>query len=321
MLAWTAMDAETNELLDKRSQDPGPAGDFVIIDAHATPHLVRRLCRITVTLVDWASVLEIATIVIDSESSLKDAASFPDDLRVWLALLVGDSISCGYALSTEDGGQPIPHGYLDAFPSVAQKLLRYHDPSFNMRIQTIAYPGIALVSSMKEGTDEGMSAGMVDKFFHITPWDESLCPTLTEESPSVLIIALGTNDEALGVTTDRFSAVLRDFMRRLIRIFEASLVHIVVLEPFPDFTDHAADGSPPPSPLFTECIAMTLDEMRRSHQAILFHAFRITSGIEGKHTMDGLHPTVEGHEVYGLNFAKELSSMLSVPRALGTRSG
>jgi hypothetical protein len=77
-------------------------------------------------------------------------------------LLIGDSISCGYALLPEEGGKWIPRGYDDAFPSAAMRLLRQQN--YNVQIQTMAYPGIALVRRTADKVNA--SHGMVDKFFH-----------------------------------------------------------------------------------------------------------------------------------------------------------
>ena len=80
-------------------------------------------------------------------------------------LLIGDSISCGYA--SQENGQST-RGYHDAFPAIAQRLLRKQEVSFTVQIDTIAYPGITLVNPTESGAEEGMARGLADRFFHVS---------------------------------------------------------------------------------------------------------------------------------------------------------
>jgi hypothetical protein len=82
-------------------------------------------------------------------------------------LLIGDSISCGYTLHPQPSGQPT-RGYHDAYPAVAQRLLREQEHPVAIQIETIAYPGIMLVNPTESEAEEGMARGMVDKFFHVS---------------------------------------------------------------------------------------------------------------------------------------------------------
>lgn len=58
-------------------------------------------------------------------------------------LLMGDSTSCGFALSEENSGQPIPR---DAFPSVIQWILSQDDNSLGILslFESIVYPDVSL---------------------------------------------------------------------------------------------------------------------------------------------------------------------------------
>jgi hypothetical protein len=82
-------------------------------------------------------------------------------------LLIGDSISCGYTLASQESGQPI-RGHHDAFPVVAQRLLRKHENPSTVQIDTIAYPGITLVNPTEDEAAEGMARGMAGRFFHVS---------------------------------------------------------------------------------------------------------------------------------------------------------
>lgn len=82
-------------------------------------------------------------------------------------LLIGDSISCGYTVSTRETGHPT-RGYYDAFPAIAHRHLRDQKDSSTLQIDTVAYPGITLVNPTESEAEEGMARGMVDRFFHVS---------------------------------------------------------------------------------------------------------------------------------------------------------
>lgn len=91
-------------------------------------------------------------------------------------LFIGDSLSCGLALEKCDGGQPIPRGVLDAFPSCAISILN-EKHSYNLSLEVVAYPGITLVGLQR--SDDGDSAtawalGMIDRFFHVSSLPSNL---------------------------------------------------------------------------------------------------------------------------------------------------
>jgi hypothetical protein len=62
------------------------------------------------------------------------------------------------------------HGCLNAFPFVAQHLLRAAGrPNFQrLEIDLVAYPGTTLVTPTEAEVSEGMSEGMMRRFFHIS---------------------------------------------------------------------------------------------------------------------------------------------------------
>ncbi|KAJ7820743.1 hypothetical protein B0H14DRAFT_2833211 [Mycena olivaceomarginata] len=123
----------------------------------------------------------------------------------YLILFIGDSLTCGLALERSGGGQPIPQGVLDAFPSRA----------------VVAYPGISLTRLGRPEDDDSAASsenlGMTDKFFHKTPWDTTAWTT--RGSPRFICIALGTNDEANDVPPDLFRLTLERFIQRLSAAF------------------------------------------------------------------------------------------------------
>jgi hypothetical protein len=87
-------------------------------------------------------------------------------------LFIGDSLTCGLALERSDGGQPIPQGVLDAFPSRAVSILRERN-SNPLSLEVVAYPGISLTRLGRPKDDDSAASsenlGMTDKFFHVSP--------------------------------------------------------------------------------------------------------------------------------------------------------
>ncbi|KAJ7694901.1 hypothetical protein B0H17DRAFT_1057076 [Mycena rosella] len=166
-------------------------------------------CNVEITLIDWASILE-------TDGFISDRTEHVDrDLTVanHQILFFGDSMTCGLALEASDGGQPVPHGILDAFPSQTISILR-EKHSYLLSLDVVAYPGISLVGLDDSGSS--LVTGMVDRFFHVsftlgtpwTPWG----------SPQFICFALGTNDEA----NDVLPQIFRSTLERLIRTLSAT---------------------------------------------------------------------------------------------------
>jgi len=71
------------------------------------------------------------------------------------------------AVPSDQGGEPVPFGILDAFPFVAQRLLLEGNPSRKVSIDFVAYPGLNLVRPTEEEKLKGFPSGMVDAFFWV----------------------------------------------------------------------------------------------------------------------------------------------------------
>lgn len=150
----------------------GPSQEVTLIDGIPQELPV----KVTITLIDWASVFELQSIMVDSvsrslillyssvtphqeDSILPLPEPVPPPDRV---LGIGDSITAGYS----DGSQPIPFGCLTAFLHVARNRLK-DNTGADVELELIAYPGITLASPTPEEVREGAGSGMVDRFFHV----------------------------------------------------------------------------------------------------------------------------------------------------------
>jgi hypothetical protein len=84
-------------------------------------------------------------------------------------LVIGDSISCGYIGDSLSGAASCSCGYLDAFPSVTQRLLNAPGtalPAFC--ITSVAYPGITLANPPGEDDSACAPRGMAERFFQVS---------------------------------------------------------------------------------------------------------------------------------------------------------
>ncbi|KAF8218109.1 SGNH hydrolase-type esterase domain-containing protein [Mycena galopus ATCC 62051] len=247
--------------------------------------------HVEIVLIDWASVLEIEGFVCADPATIVSPASLPKDQ----ILFIGDSITCGLALDESDGGQPMPRGILDAFPHRAISLLReklLHPLSFEM----VAYPGISLVSLDPPQQDSTLRTGMVDRLLHISPWDTAAWTP--RGNPTFICIALGTNDEANDVSPALFRRTLQEFVRTLSITFPS--VKAFYVPPFRDFSE--ADAGEIYSDLVSHPV--TVDDL------LIEVCTGINSGMTSEHTVDGLHPTLAGHDILAGNLAQFLVPQL-----------
>ncbi|KAG6809514.1 hypothetical protein H0H92_015960 [Tricholoma furcatifolium] len=204
---------------------------------------------VELTLIDWASILEIETFITAAGDTIFDP---PHDPKTIHARFVGDSISCGYS----DGSKPVPRGCLDAFPFIARDALRKEGVAMN--IDMVAFPGASL-------TD----------------------PTQEEE---------GTNDDARDVDPTRFRISLCTLLS-MIQVYNCiSLKHIVLLYPFPDFRDHNRGGTEDSLASHVPSFVVSLQNL---FPYVNISAYNIAQELKEEHTMDGLHPTVEGQAILG----------------------
>jgi len=72
------------------------------------------------------------------------------------------------AISSEQGGEPVPFGVLNAFPFVAQRLLLEGKKSTNVSLDFVVYPGLNLVRPSEEEKLKGFPSGMIDAFFWVS---------------------------------------------------------------------------------------------------------------------------------------------------------
>jgi hypothetical protein len=222
MLAWTFTEPGkyNAEPLIVGSADVELFQEIVLLDESIAPQRLGQPYCVEIILIDWASVIEIDAIIIDTVSV---ETVFPSNSLLFseigtlysaVALAFYTSRECVvdrrlyimriYNLSRR--GERFPFlGYLSAFPSVTQRLLRDSENDLVVAIRTLAYPGMTLVSPAGEA-DGSMARGMVERFFHVSddiyhnlplmvqafkcsPW--TTFPWFFKESPSVIVIALG----------------------------------------------------------------------------------------------------------------------------------
>ncbi|KAF8574097.1 hypothetical protein K439DRAFT_1642445 [Ramaria rubella] len=242
---------------------------------------------IELVMIDWASVFELEAIITTCAEDIRSISEEP----VSHALFIGDSVSCGFS----DGSQPLPRGCLDAFPFLARDVLR-KEMNTDISVDMVAFPGIRLVDPTEEDA-EGIAKGMVSRFFHASPWSDA--PYEGEEfQPTFVVLALGTNDDAEDVEPLRFQEALDSFINKLSTLYSTSLRHIVLIQPFPDFTDEetSMSGLAGLASRFP-CFAKVLSG-RLQHQQVSVFTYDIAN-LREEHTMDGLHPTVEGQSMLG----------------------
>ncbi|KAF7324951.1 Lipase-GDSL domain-containing protein [Mycena kentingensis (nom. inval.)] len=259
-------------------------------------------CDVHLTLIDRASVIDIQGFVAPSRIS---APSLTNQIRQKI-LFIGDSISCG--LSPEDVAAPaLPLGVLDAFPyqfvsAISRSL------GIRIEVEVVAYPGISLC-----GTDG--AAGMAQRFFCSNPWTSSLLPssTVCTDNTKIVCIALGTND---AVSPGAFCDTLCTFVRKLCSSPTLSKVEAVyIIPPFTDLNDSSAD---PILKKLTQALlpsTLALSAGSAVHVTTLPHA-DVNCGLTKENTLDGLHPTLEGHAILGANLARILQNDAVFVRAL-----
>ncbi|KAK7052483.1 hypothetical protein R3P38DRAFT_1647259 [Favolaschia claudopus] len=261
-----------------------------------------RDCDVEIMLIDWASVLEIegfSTPVYDPDQF--GIVNLNPSHTTEQMLFIGDSITCGLALDKSAGGQPIPRGVLDAFACRALSILQ-EKHSRVLSFEALAYPGICLVGGRRENRDSADDGelGMVDRFFHTSPWEA--VPWRPRGRPRFICIALGTNDEANDVSPSVFRDTLMNFIRKLAAVFD-SVKAFYIVPPFRDF--HEVDSGKIHCDLVSDPIIV--DDL------LIEVCGHINSRMIAEYTVDGLHPTVEGHNVLADNLAGFLVDHLPPP--------
>ncbi|EIM81747.1 uncharacterized protein STEHIDRAFT_172009, partial [Stereum hirsutum FP-91666 SS1] len=256
---------------------------------------------VTITMIDWASVLELETIVFETADG--DLPIVPaSDAQALQVLFVGDSMLCGFT----DGTRQIPNGCLDAFPYLFWRDLRSY-LSLNIAVDVVALPGVTLVDHPDEHDKTTVVRGMAHKFFKAFPWDNDGLDQVIDSGrkPSVIVIALGTNDEAMGVSAEDFINTMRAFVTRLLVTDTSAhrVKHICFIHPFKDFGDVPETSLGPSFPKLLETLSR---DFQHAQKDITLHSWDTGAVLLQEHTIDGIHPTVEGHRILG----QELSRVL-----------
>ncbi|KAJ6551768.1 hypothetical protein B0H19DRAFT_1158820 [Mycena capillaripes] len=250
-------------------------------------------CFVEITLIDWASILEIDGFVSTHRSTIERKVLVAKDQ----ILFIGDSLTCGLALDPSAGGQPIPRGVLDAFPSRTISVLS-DNYSYDLSLEMVAYPGMSLVTIEQQDENDCTAPGtfgMVDRFFHTSPWDATAWTP--RGTPKFICIALGTNDEANDVVPSVFRSTLEQFIRRLSATF-TSVKAFYVVPPFRDFNE--TDAGQIHSDLVSRPVVV--DDL------FIKVCSEINSEMTAQHTVDGLHPTLAGHALLAENLARFLAT-------------
>ncbi|CEL52650.1 hypothetical protein RSOLAG1IB_05855 [Rhizoctonia solani AG-1 IB] len=281
---WTMLDPQSGSTL------------HLIEKEEATPSEI----LVKVMMVDWASQFELKCLLTNEEATIRGPPIVHRD-RI---LFIGDSISCGYFVQQD--GSPIPghtpRGCLDAFPYVAQRLLSV-DQSYNFDVDLVAYPGWALVSPTDEEQMEGNPLGMLKGYFQISPWMVEQYDYKYWADVSAIVIELGTNDQEY-YSAERFVADLHAFLLNLAQQIP-SMSHILVVPPFGN------EGQPTG---FQQEFSAIIEKLRKEFTQL--DICDITVCIEHIDTIDGIHPSVEGHRKLGIEMARFIHTRLVDPSAL-----
>ncbi|KAK7467402.1 hypothetical protein VKT23_004457 [Stygiomarasmius scandens] len=257
-----------------------------------------------ITLIDWASVFEIEAFLVSSD---RDIISVPPTRPSLNVLVIGDSISCGWT----DVLQSIPLGCLNALPFVLRRNVLQNE-GIDIRVDLIAYPGMTLVDPTEDELNEGAMLGMVSKFFHTSPWNTEIAEALDKsDAPEILLIALGTNDEAQDVSPVRFMEALRTLLVKLLRLYDQKVRHICLIPPFSDID---ASDSDEDSENITQSFSSIVDALRQEPDlmaaGVVLHEIRLGAELQHDHLLDGLHPNVAGYELLGAALSERMAPLL-----------
>jgi len=245
---------------------------------------------IEIALVDWSSVVEVVSIVIDSLEAVQAPPDPSSDSRL---LFIGGSIACGFSTPP----MLIPHGSLDAFTSRAAAQL-------GLPYDIVAYPGITLVDPNAADVFIVRNPGMVSRFFLASSSGSDDTPARLDERPTIIVTALGTNDRGIGVEPAFFVQTMCAFVTRLVDVYHETLAHVCILHPFPYF------GLQPPSG-YSDAFTQIADQVSADHPSIGVHVWDLGDTLNRSLTIDRLHPTVQGHVALGKALAEILRPLIA----------
>ncbi|KAF8902597.1 hypothetical protein CPB84DRAFT_1775764 [Gymnopilus junonius] len=270
-----------------RTFDPEPSSLITFFDGT----LRQEKTYVRIMLIDWASTFELDAFIIDDKK-----------LEI---LVVGDSISSCLAVPVEEGGEPVPFGILNAFHSVAQRVLR-EDPSYDLKVdlELVAYPGYNLVHPTEGERGDGYRNGMEEAFFWDSPWSKERLIGVPTFSPIAVLIELGTNDQFFGFSKDRFGAALVNLVQSLKKWHQDSIRYVWLVPPFPDSdTENRELNDSMPS-------YVTLLESKFG-DGIAFKVCDLAEGLTTANTVDGVHPPLAVHNDLGRKLAAFIASNLT----------
>ncbi|KAI0297768.1 hypothetical protein BC826DRAFT_154242 [Russula brevipes] len=255
---------------------------------------------VEIILVDWSSVLELVSIVVDSADAIQPR---PDPSPASRLLFIGDSISCGF--SPLPG--LIPRGSLDAFTAISAAQL-------GLPYDIVAFPGIILVDPRAGGVSLIRDVpGMASRFFLAGSSPFEVTPAQLDERPTIIVIALGwflptrpclavphnvrtsfdsphtgTNDRGTGVDSPLFVETMRAFVRRLADVYCETLAHVCVLHAFPSFGMQFR-------PEFADAFSQIREQVSLDHPSLGVHIWNLGNALDQSLVIDRLHPNVQGH--------------------------
>lgn len=273
-----------------RTFDPAPGSEIHIIQEGTEHPKTHHKTFVRIVLIDWASKIELEAFIVDEGGIIEPLpiikVKAPPEL-----LVIGDSISSAMAVPSEQGGEPVPFGVLNAFPFVAQRLLLEGNPSRKVSIDFVAYPGLNLVRPTEEEKLKGFPSGMIDAFFWDSIWTKGIVPF--PSSPTVILIELGTNDQAFDISKERFVDALVEFITRLVEFSHNSVQQAWLVPPFPD-----ADTENRELNHAMESFIPILKQKLPTNIAV-----KLCDVVEGLTIVDGVHPRLEVHQRLGKKLA------------------
>jgi len=230
---------------------------------------------VEITLVDWSYVLELASVVVDSLEAVQAPSHPSSHSRL---LFIGDSISCGYSPEP----MLVPRGSFDAFTSRTAAHL-------GLPYDIVAYPGITLVDPDPAGPSfVRREPGMVSRFFLASSSPFDVNPAQLNERPTIVTIALGTNDRGIGMRATSFVQTMRTFVTRLAEVYHETLTHICIIHFFP-YIDVQAPST------IIDAFAQIAEQVAADHPSIGVHVWDLGIALDRQLTIDRVHPTVQGH--------------------------
>ncbi|KAF8802036.1 hypothetical protein BYT27DRAFT_7197508 [Phlegmacium glaucopus] len=285
-----------------RTADPGPNSEVLILDEKTHPKLQKKTF-VQIMVIDWVSTFELSALIYNDGGRIEPLPANFHDGKTNI-LFIGDSISSGFAVPVEEGGEPVPFGVLDIFPFIAQRKLLEKQSPLNVAIDLVAYPGFTLVTPTEQEKEEGLPPGMNEAFFDPTPWGkESFEIPWPDAVPKAIVIELGTNDQCFDIPAERFATAMEGFVTKLAKMFEGPLQYIWLVPPFPDKDTENQELKLAFPSLVARLKAKLTDKLK-------VDVCDLVEGLTVEGTVDGVHPKLAVHLEIGKKLADFISSNL-----------